>query len=87
MATALTRPTSFLHTGQVERWINQRTWGRVKNLSVERAGDSVVIHGRAGSYYHKQLALAAALESVDPETLVFEVDVIPSDCRFIHSFD
>jgi hypothetical protein len=50
----------------------------LRDLSVERTGNAVVIHGRAGSYYHKQLALAAALESVDPEILVFDIDVIPS---------
>src|SRR5262245_16311534 len=78
MEQAPMRSMSLLQAGQVERWINQRTWGRVKNLRVERAGNRVVIHGRAGSYYHKQLALAAALESVDAETLVFDVDVVPS---------
>jgi hypothetical protein len=78
MEQAPTRSMSSLQAGQVERWINQRTWGRVKNLRVERAGNRVVIHGRAGSYYHKQLALAAALESVDAETLVFDIDVVPS---------
>lgn len=67
--------------GQVERWINQRTGGRVRNLSVECAGDRVIVHGRAGSYYHKQLALAAALETVDPDWLVFDIDVAPVRSR------
>ena len=64
-------------SADVARWINQRTWGRVRNLSVECDGGRVIVHGCAGSYYHKQLALAAAMETVNPEWLVFNVDVAP----------
>ncbi len=68
-----------VQASRLEQWINQRTWGRLRNLSVERAGDRLIVHARAGSYYHKQLALAAAMETVDPERLVLDIDVTPAN--------
>ncbi len=50
----------------IERWVNQRTSGRVHCLRVETVGERVVVHGHAGSYHVRQLALAAALEALEP---------------------
>lgn len=36
--------------------IQDRTGRRVRNLAVEVAGETVVIHGKASSFYIKQLA-------------------------------
>ena len=54
-------------TCQLENWIEQRTSGRVRDVSVEIIGRRVVVHGHAGSYYVRQLALAAVLEVLQPE--------------------
>lgn len=78
MGRASVRTSPPVQTSQVQQWINQRTWGRLRNLGVEREGDRVIVHGHAGSYYHKQLALAAAMEKVDPERLVLDIDVTPA---------
>ena len=47
----------------VAHWVNQRTFGRVRSLRVENTSDGIVLHGCAGSYYVKQLAVQAALEA------------------------
>ena len=47
----------------VANWVNQRTFGRVRSLRVENTQDGIVLHGCAGSYYVKQLAVQAALEA------------------------
>jgi hypothetical protein len=63
----------------VERWIDQRTSGRVRSLRVEQVGQRMVVYGHAGSHYVRQLALCAvqeALESFRAEpTLQREVDI------------
>ncbi|MGE3806801.1 MAG: hypothetical protein AB7K24_19205 [Gemmataceae bacterium] len=46
----------------LERKIVQRTWGRIGQLRVERAGGRLCVHGCTSSYYAKQLALAAVRE-------------------------
>ena len=50
-----------------EQHINLRTHGRVHGLQVEENGGKLVISGRTGTYYAKQLALQAALEFFDTE--------------------
>ncbi len=49
----------------VERWIDQRTGGRVHGLRVEMLADRFIVHGYTGSYHVRQLALAATLESLE----------------------
>ena len=49
----------------LERWIEQRTGGRVHNLCVETIGNRVIVHGHTGSYYVRQLALAAVFEALE----------------------
>lgn len=48
----------------LERWIDQKTYGRIYRLSVETVGDRVIVHGCSSTHYVKQLALAAALDIV-----------------------
>jgi hypothetical protein len=55
----------------VERWIEQRTSGRVYRLHVEIAENRLIVYGTAGSHYVRQLALAAALDALQ------EMDVMP----------
>ncbi len=49
----------------VERWIDQRTAGRVHGLRVEINAKRFIVHGYTGSYHVRQLALAATLESLE----------------------
>ena len=51
--------------GKLERWIEQRTGGRVYGLSVETLGRRVIVHSKTGSYHVRQLALAAVLEGLE----------------------
>lgn len=55
--------------GQLERWIEQRTTGRVRNLRVEVLGKRIIVHGRTGSYYVRQLALASVLDALEPDDI------------------
>src|SRR5262245_8415471 len=68
-------------TCHLERWIEQRTGGRVHKLSVETVGDRLVVHGYSGSYYVRQLALAAVFETLEamdfekPEQVDLDIEV------------
>ncbi len=46
-------------------WINRRTGGRIRRLSVETGDDRIVIRGSARSFYVRQLAQAAMQEAFD----------------------
>jgi hypothetical protein len=68
---------------RIERWVDLRTSGRVRGLSVEKIGDRVIVRGRTETHYVRQLALAAvqqALEALPQEPLEvqLEIDVISS---------
>ncbi len=47
---------------QVERLVRQRSFGRIRDLSVEEVQGRVVLRGQVASQYLKQLVLLAALE-------------------------
>ncbi len=47
---------------QVEDLIQQRSFGRIRNLAVEEVQGRVVVRGQVPSQYLKQLVLLAALE-------------------------
>ena len=67
------RPTGVSQLSHAaEQYINLRTHGRVSNLQVKENGGKLVIHGRTGTYYVKQLALQAVLEFFDTEV---ELDI------------
>jgi carbon storage regulator len=44
--------------------IAERTGGRIRALRVESTDENVVVHGRAASYYARQLAFAAVSEAL-----------------------
>ena len=48
--------------GALEQRIVQRTWGRVRQLRVERVDGRIVVDGSTPSYYVKQLVLEAIRE-------------------------
>lgn len=67
-------------TGLLERWIDQKTGGRVQRLRIENNAGRLIVRGRAGSYYVRQLALAAALEALEPpqfDRVQFDIEVTP----------
>jgi carbon storage regulator len=66
-----------------EQWlaerINQRTYGRINQLSVEAIDGRIVVHGSTRSYHARQLALAAVQAILDdscaPQSPPVEFDV------------
>jgi hypothetical protein len=53
----------------VKQRIESRLPGRVRNLSVRAAADTIVIEGQCATYYTKQLAQHAALGVIEDEHL------------------
>jgi hypothetical protein len=61
----------------LERRIRERTWGRIRDLHVERIDAQVFIRGGVPTYYLKQLVLEAAREVLgraSPLRIDIEVD-------------
>ena len=83
MKDSVSEPDPSDVNGHLERWIEQRTTGRVHCLCVETIGGRVIVHGHTGSYYVRQLALAAVLEALEaseaehPEPV--ELDIVELD--------
>ena len=60
----------------VERQITARTWGRIRQLSVQAAPARLLVKGRTHSYYAKQLAILAILELLGEQgTVACQVDI------------
>ena len=81
MKDSVSEPDPADVNGHLERWIEQRTTGRVHSLCVETIGGRVIVHGHTGSYYVRQLALAAVLEVLEaseaehPEPVELDIEV------------
>src|SRR5262245_10332802 len=66
--------------GLIEREIAQRTWGRVYELQVDLLNDCLIVRGRTGSYYAKQLALEAVLSVIGSaafDEIELNIEVVP----------
>jgi len=64
----------------LEKKIQQKTWGRIHSLRVDASDDQVNIRARTSSYYLKQLAIQAILETVsgavtEPVRLAVDIEV------------
>lgn len=64
----------------LEKKIQQKTWGRIHSLRVDASEDQVNIRARTSSYYLKQLAIQAILETVsgavtEPVRLAVDIEV------------
>jgi BON domain len=60
----------------IARQILQRTWGRISRLRVNVHDDRIVVHGHTATYYAKQLALEAALETLgSTDVMNVELDI------------
>jgi hypothetical protein len=67
---------------RAERRIMERTWRQLTGLAVEVDGECVIVHGRAPSYYVKQLAIRAVQELLDGQgpgpAVRFDLEVAPA---------
>ena len=59
----------------LEKRINSKTLGRIRQLEVESTGDSILVHGTTTTYYAKQLATQIILEEMGEYTLDNEIEV------------
>lgn len=60
----------------LERKIDLRTSGRIRDLRVESVGGSVVLSGRTSTYYVKQLASQIALDEQSSLALQNAIEVV-----------
>jgi hypothetical protein len=66
-------PQSLRET--IERSVQSRTGGLIRQLRVDVFGGEVVLSGRTSTYYNKQLATHAALDEIDDLALTNEIEV------------
>ena len=50
----------------IERRIMERTWRQIRRLRIDVLPNDVYVHGQTESYYVKQLAIQAILETLPP---------------------
>ncbi len=60
---------------QIEGIVNRRTGGTIRDLHVHVIGNDVVVNGRTNTYYNKQLATHAVLDTLTDIKLSNEIDV------------
>jgi hypothetical protein len=60
---------------RIERAIRRGTCDKVRELRVEIRKDCVVLSGRCGTFYSKQLAQHAAMPLTDGKPLVNQIEV------------
>jgi hypothetical protein len=62
-------------TARLERIVQTRTGGRVRDLRIDLLQDQVIVTGVVPTYYTKQLVTHAVLEEVKDRSLSNAVDV------------
>jgi hypothetical protein len=60
----------------IKRGIDERTQGRVRELSVETTGDRLIIRGCVNSCHVKQLALDAVVEASHSFAIELDIRVV-----------
>ena len=60
----------------IERQIHERTRGRLRGIRVAVKDNRVTVHGVSPTYYIKQLAIHALLESIEPKEMTPVVDIV-----------
>ena len=75
MSVATITPTPHDLTSTIKHRIHSRTHGRVWNLHVEFNGQVLVLRGRTATYYTKQLAQHGALEILNGQPVVNDIEV------------
>lgn len=61
--------------GRIERAIRRATGDRVRTLQVEVHEKTIILQGRCGTFYCKQLSQHAALAMCDGRTLQNQIEV------------
>lgn len=62
------------HVENIRQTVENRTSGRIRELSISVDGTRLIISGRTSTYYSKQLATHAALDVA--QQLVIQNDVV-----------
>lgn len=62
---------------RIKRAIRRKTSGGVSELVVVKEEDSLFLRGRCVSFYCKQMAQHAALDFLDGEQLINQIEVAP----------
>jgi hypothetical protein len=80
MATEPSSPVSLAEkmAASIERIVHRRTSGKIRDLRVEVHRDGVRLHGRCATFYCKQLAQQAVMDTMDwsgSATLTNEIEV------------
>lgn len=60
---------------RIERHVRRKTNDKVRELRVEISRDGVVLRGRCGTYYCKQLAQHAAMSLLEDAVLLNQIEV------------
>jgi hypothetical protein len=65
----------------LEPRLQQRTWGRLRDLRVQILGNRVIVQGQTDSYYVKQLAIQTLLDALEGSEWIpdVEIDVVSTD--------
>lgn len=61
---------------RMARVIHERTGRMVRGLRIEVQPNQIVLWGASPSYYYKQLASHAAMEELDGQHVVNEIEVV-----------
>jgi len=67
--------TSLSVVDVVEQIVRSRTCGMIRGLRVEVVDGTIILSGRAGTYYTKQLATHAALKAAGDMALINSIEV------------
>ena len=60
---------------RIEHFVQLRTNGMIRDLSVDFVGGAIVLTGRTATYYNKQLATHAVLSTVQDVVLTNDIEV------------
>jgi len=74
-ANALLEFRSRCASPRLESLVRRRSHGQVRDLRLELCDEGLILHGRAASYYVKQLAQQAVLEAAEFPLLANEIEV------------
>jgi hypothetical protein len=72
---------TLARTDDVEAQARQYLGGRVRDFRICRRAEGFVLHGRATTYYAKQLAQQAVMSITETRIVSNEIEVL--DCRGI----
>jgi hypothetical protein len=69
-------PTNFMTLADcVERAVQSKTSGRIRNLGVHVVDGCVIVSGSTSTYYNKQLVTHAAMAAADAVFVMNQVEV------------